>query len=98
MNAMLASEAFEGEYTINYDESILTSNALEEIAKNDISQYGFFEAYASDIAIVFILKNFSDSYKENLRQQTLVLVVAELVMLQDASIKRTNQKIEDGLS
>lgn len=98
MNAMLASEAFEGEYTINYDESILTSNALEEIAKNDISQYGFFEAYASDIAIVFILKNFSDSYKENLRQQTLVLVVAELVMLQDASIKRTNQKIVDGLS
>ena len=98
MNAMLASEAFEGEYTINYDESILTSNALEEIAKNDISQYGFFEAYASDIAIVFILKNFSDSYKENLRQQTLVLVVAELVMLQDASIKRTNQKIVEGLS
>lgn len=98
MNAMLASEAFEGEYTINYDESILTSNALEEIAKNDISQYGFFEAYASDISIVFILKNFSDIYKENLRQQTLVLVVAELVMLQDASIKRTNQKIVEGLS
>lgn len=98
MNAMLASEAFEGEYTINYDESILTSNALEEIAKNDISQYVFFEAYASDISIVFILKNFSDIYKENLRQQTLVLVVAELVMLQDASIKRTNQKIVEGLS
>ena len=47
---------------------------------------------------MFILKNFSDSYKENLRQQTLVLVVAELVMLQDASIKRTNKKIVDGLS
>ena len=98
MSAMLASEAYEGEYTLNYDEAILTSKTLEEIARNDISQYGFFEAYSSDTAIVFILKNFSEIYKENLRQQTLVLVVAELVMLQDASIKRTNQKIVEGLS
>ena len=98
MSAMLASEAYEGEYTLNYDEAILTSKTLEEIAKNDISQYGFFEAYSSDTAIVFILKNFSEIYKENLRQQTLVLVVAELVMLQDSSIKRTNQKIVEGLS
>ena len=98
MRAMLASEAFDGEYNLESEELYLTSNKLDQISNNNISQYAFCETYASEVAVIYVLKGFKDNFKENLGHEELVIFIVELTMFQFSAINRTNQKIVEGLS
>lgn len=98
IKSMLAGEAYEGEYTTRFDNNYLTSKKLEELSKNDISQYAFSKCYASDVSILYVLKNFGSEFSENLKYEALILFIVELVMFQHSAINRINNKIVNDLS
>lgn len=98
MQAMLVAEAFDGEYNLKSEELYLTSNKLDEISKNNISQYAFSETYASEVSVIYILNVFYEEFIENLEYESLVIFIVELAMFQYSAINRTNQKILKALA
>lgn len=98
MYAMLASEAYDGEYILKYENNYLTSSKLKEISENNISQYAFYESYTSEVSVLYILSFFNEKFQKNLEYEALVLFVVELIIFQCSAINRTNQKIVEELS
>lgn len=96
--SMLAGETYNGEHNEKYIDSSITANKIRQLAENNIGQYGFYEAYASNVSIIYIMKQFSNKLEENIEYESLILFIVELTILQNVAIQRTNQKIIEGLS
>ena len=91
---MLAAEAYN---SVHFQYRI-QSRSIEEISKNNIAQYDFYEAYVSSSCLVYILKNFSKNFFDNIVDEGEAIFICELVLFQNMAITRTNQKIVDELS
>lgn len=76
----------------------LTSKEMEEISKNNFSQYDFYEIYASKSVVIYILKTFKENVLLNIEDEVPILFIMELIMFQNASVLRTNKRIIDKLS
>lgn len=70
---------------------------LEELSSNNMAQYDFYELYASQRSIVFLLKEFTNSFANNLEREALLLFICEIAILQNAAISRINEQIVDEL-
>lgn len=91
---MLASEAYNST-NIDY---ILESQQIAQKGYQNFSQYDFYEIYASNKTIVYILKTFNSSGIDNIKYEVPILFIIELIMFQNSSVLRTNKRIVDTLS
>lgn len=69
------------------------SYQINEQCTKNISQYDFYDAYLSEVAIIYILHNYSQNTSENIDSEAAMLFIMELTMFQNAAVSRTNQKI-----
>ncbi len=94
MKCILACEAFQSDYA-TYQ---LKSQEMEDIAKKNIAQYDFYEAYASSKCVLFIFEEFKDNYIENISSEITLIFICELVLMQNVAIMRTNKHIIECLT
>lgn len=90
---LLASEAYLGKR----NDYLLNSKEFKEQANHDFSQYDFCEIYGGIDSIVYVMKDFSNNSLNNIRKETLILYIMEVIMFQKASVLRTNNKIVEEL-
>lgn len=98
LKSMLAAEAYDGEYNLQFDGYYVSSHEIEESLDKNISQYEFNKKYASDVAVVNIFESFSDDFKTNVIYEDGIFITVENIMFQHASIDRANKKIVSELS
>lgn len=91
---MMASES----YTSNKINYKLNSKEFKKMCENNFAQYDFYEIYASRDAVVYVLHTFDDNLITNIQDEVPILFIMELIMFQDASVLRTNNKIVEQLS
>ena len=91
---MMASES----YTSNRINYKLNSKEFEKMCKDNFAQYDFYEIYASRDAVIYVLHTFDDNLITNIQDEVPILFIMELIMFQDASVLRTNNKIVEQLS
>lgn len=91
---MLASESYQGKKC----DYILASKEFKKQADLNLSQYDFCEVYAGIDSIIYVLKDFSKNPLINIRRETLILYIMEVVMFQNAAVLRTNNKIIEALN
>lgn len=70
---------------------------FENIGDKNYSKYDFYELYASEKTVVYLLKEFSNKYEENIEDETLISFICEIAILQNAAISRINSEIIDKL-
>lgn len=90
---LLAGETASSEY-IDYK---INPGKINELVKNNISKYDFYELYASQKSLVYLLKDFSSNILDNIENEALLLYICEVAMLQNAAISRINSQIIDEL-
>ena len=91
---MLASESFNSR-RVDYK---LDSKEFKEMCQQNVSQYDFYELYASRDAVIYVLHTFDDNLMTNIMDEAPILFIMELIMFQSAAILRTNNKIVEQLS
>ena len=96
-NCMLASETYKS-FADDGHYYRLTSEEIEKASKDNFSQYDFYEIYAYKSAVIYILKTFGDNDILNIQDEIPILFIMELIMLQSASVLRTNNEIIEQLS
>ena len=94
MQSILAGNAYMSEH-VDYHVKSLKINA-DSI--NNIAEYDFYEAYVSSNVLLYILKDFSDDYQQNIENETALLFICELIMFQNGAIDRVNKKVVAELS
>ena len=96
-NCMLASETYKS-FADDGHYYRLTSEEIEKASKDNFSQYDFYEIYAYKSAVIYILKTFGDNDILNIQDEIPILFIMELIMIQSASVLRTNNEIIEQLS
>ena len=91
---MIASESYTSD-RINYK---LNSKEFKKMCEDNFAQYDFYEIYASRDAVIYVLHTFDDNLITNIQDEVPILFIMELIMFQDASVLRTNNKIVEQLS
>ena len=76
----------------------LNSKELTEKSKDNFSQYNFYDIYASKSSVVYVLNTFSDNLILNIQDEVPILFIMEIIMFQEASVLRTNNRITEQLS
>ena len=97
LECMLGSEV----YKTFVDDNIyykLNSKELTEKSKDNFSQYNFYDIYASKSSVVYVLNTFSDNLILNIQDEVPILFIMEIIMFQEASVLRTNNRITEQLS
>lgn len=90
---LLAGETAASEH-IDYK---ISPEMINELIQNEISKYDFYELYASQKSLVYLLKDFSSNFLDNIENEALLLYICEVAMLQNAAISRINGQITDEL-
>ena len=75
----------------------IRTDKLEELSANNISKYDFYELYASQRSIVYLLRGFGDNFSINMEREALLIYICEIAILQNAAISRINAQIVDEL-
>lgn len=75
----------------------IRTDKLEELSANNISKYDFYELYASQRSIVYLLRGFGDNFSINMEKEALLIYICEIAILQNAAISRINAQIVDEL-
>lgn len=95
---MLASEVFDP-YCNNDENFRINSSEIRAQSKDNFSQYAFCDLYASKSAVVYLLKDFQDKNDLlNIKNEVAILFIMEIIMFQEASVLRTNNRIVEQLS
>lgn len=94
---MLASEVYDP-YCDNREDFRINSDEIKTQSADNFSQYAFYELYASKSSVIYVLKNFKDNSIINVQNEVAILFIMEIIMFQEASVLRTNNKIVNQLS
>lgn len=75
----------------------ISDNYFEKVGVEDYSKYNFYELYADEKTVVYLLKDFSNSFNDNIDEETLLIFICEIAILQNAAVSRINTQIIDEL-
>lgn len=75
----------------------IRNEKLKELSAVNISKYDFYELYASQMSLVYLLRDFSEDFTVNLEKEALLIYICEVALLQNAAISRINGQIIDEL-
>jgi hypothetical protein len=70
----------------------ITSVEIDAQAKKDIAQYKYYRMYISETCEVEVVP-FGDTFELRIPDASLTLFIMELVLLQEASLSRVNQRV-----
>ena len=70
---------------------------FETVGVTDCSKYNFYELYTDEKNVVYLLKDFSDNYVDNIENETLLIFICEIAVFQNAAVSRINSQIIDEL-
>lgn len=93
-SCLLLGEAFNSEYYHHTSVSDRGRAALE----TNLKQYDFYELYSSPRVLLYIVKEYGNSDIDNIDQNTDLIFVVELVLLQNSAILKINKNIVEALS
>lgn len=75
----------------------ISNNAVLDKAKNNLAKYDFYELYASQKSVVYLLNEFKENFVENIGSEALLIFICEIAILQNSAISRINMQIIDEL-
>ena len=75
----------------------INDNYFEKIGIEDYSKYNFYELYADEKTVVYLLKKFSSNYQDNIDEEALLIFICEIAIFQNAAVSRINAQIVDEL-
>ena len=75
----------------------ISDSYFEKVGIEDYSKYNFYELYADEKTVVYLLKDFSDNFVNNIDKETLLIFICEIAILQNAAVSRINTQIIDEL-
>ena len=75
----------------------ISDSYFEKVGIEDYSKYNFYELYADEKTVVYLLKNFSNNFENNLEEETLLIFICEIAIFQNAAVSRINTQIIDEL-
>ena len=90
---LLAGETAQSEHS-DYK---ISEAVKEDLGKDNLAKYDFYELYASTRAIVYFLMDYSDENTPDYEREALLLFICEIAILQNAAISRINRQIVDEL-
>ncbi len=93
MAYILAAEAFNSSHI---DYRIVNRDVLDWKDHN-IAKYDYYDAYLSDCAIAFVMKDYPEDFAERLGIEATYLFVVELTVFQHSAVTRTNMRIVEEL-
>lgn len=70
---------------------------LDRLESNNAAKYDFYDLYLSQTGIVYLIDGFSDVSAANLENESLLIFICEIAILQNAAISRINGQIVDEL-
>lgn len=76
----------------------LNSNEIKEASCNNFSQYEFYELYAYKSVVIYVLHTFGSDDILNVQDEIPILFIMEMILFQNASVSRTNNKIVSQLT
>lgn len=76
----------------------LKAQEFIEACNNNFAQYDFYDIYASRNTVVYVLHTFDENLITNIQDEVPILFIMELIMFQNASVLRTNNRITEQLS
>lgn len=90
---LLAGETAQSEHSAYK----IAGAVMDDLGKNNLAKYDFYEMYASTRAIVYLLKEYSKGDSRNYERESLLLFICEIAIMQNAAISRINKQIVDEL-
>lgn len=75
----------------------INDNYFEKVGVEDYSKYNFYELYADERTVVYLLKDFSNNFEHNIDKETLLIFICEIAVFQNAAVSRINAQIIDEL-
>ena len=93
LNYLLAGETAQSEHS-DYK---IAGPVMNNLGKENLAKYDFYEMYASTRAIVYLLKDYSEGDRHNYERESLLLFICEIAIMQNAAISRINKQIVDEL-
>lgn len=81
----------------NHIDYKLRKKTIEELTRKNISKYNFYELYASQRSVVYLLDEFPEDRLEKFKKESLLLYICEVAVLQNAAIGRINKQIVNEL-
>lgn len=80
-----------------YNPHQISDSYFEKVGSDDFSKYNFYELYVDEKTVVYLLKDFSNRYEENIDAEILLIFICEIAIFQNAAVSRINIKIIDEL-
>jgi ribosomal protein L18E len=71
----------------------IVSKTTETNLKENHAQYSHYDAYMSERGIVYIMKDFNETYTERLQTECIMLFIMELIVLKITAINMANDAI-----
>lgn len=93
MAYILAAEAYNSAH-IDYR---ITNRDVLDWKEHNIAKYDYYDAYLSNCAIAFVMKDYPDDFAERLEIEATYLFVVELTVFQHSAVTRTNMRIVEEL-
>lgn len=75
----------------------LRPEVLNELRAVNVAKYDFYDLYLSEIGAVYLIDGYSDDALKNLENESLLLFICEIAILQNAAISRINKQMVDAL-
>lgn len=75
----------------------IRENVFGRIEDLNFAQFDFYEVYASPRGMVYLPRDFSEDYRENIEDEVLALFICEIAILQNAAVSRINNRIKEEL-
>ena len=75
----------------------ISNSYFKKVGVENYSKYNFYELYADEKTVVYLLKEFSRNYKDNINKEALLIFICEIAIFQNAAVSRINAQIVDEL-